>query len=368
MTSPEAIVDLRFRPLDVPLLEPFGIATGAQQLARNVLVELELGDGTIGLGEAAPFPAVNGETQEQVLSTLPAAVAPLLGLDAFRYRMVGEAARDVLSNTPSALAAVETALFDALGKVWRTSLWRFFGGADFALMTDVTVPTGDVEAARQSAERARRDGFLTLKIKVGGDDLDRDARRIRAIHEAAPDTSLILDANASLTAPDALKLLADAGRARGNIVLFEQPTAVDDWEGLARVEREGGVLVAADESARSPADVAGLARSRSVSVVNIKVTKAGLIAAWEMILAARAHGLELMIGGMVETELCMSTSACLAAGLGGFRFVDLDTPLFLAERPLRGGFEQSGPRLRVDGIGFGHGVAFEGAPHEGRTL
>lgn len=357
MSPPEAIVDLRFRPLDVPLLEPFGIATGAQHVARNVLVELELGDGTVGLGEAAPFPAVNGETQEQVLAALPAVVPRLLGLDAFRYRIVSEVAREVLSTTPSALAAVETALFDALGKAWRTSLWRFIGGVAPTLTTDVTVPTGDVETARTSAERARKTGFTTLKIKVGGNDLDRDARRIRAIHEAAPDASLILDANASLGARDALQLLTDAGPARSRIVLFEQPTAADDWDGLARVERDGGVPVAADESARSPADVASLARSRTVSVVNVKVTKAGLLAAWEMILLARAHGLELMIGGMVETELCMTTSACLAAGLGGFRFVDLDTPMFLAERPLRGGFEQNGPQLRVDRIGLGHGVA-----------
>jgi hypothetical protein len=64
----------------------------------------------------------------------------------------------------------------------------------------------------------------------------------------------------------------------------------------------------------------------------------------------------MMIGGMVETELSMTTSACLAAGIGGFRFVDLDTPLFMSERPLVGGFAQQGPRLDLSGITLGHGV------------
>jgi hypothetical protein len=64
-----------------------------------------------------------------------------------------------------------------------------------------------------------------------------------------------------------------------------------------------------------------------------------------------------MVGGMVETELCMSTSACFAAGLGGFAFVDLDTPLFMQSRPLRGGYEQRGARLTLGSIQAGHGVS-----------
>lgn len=350
------IVDLRFRAFDVPMREPFGIAGGAQEVARNVLVELELAGGVVGLGEAAPFPAVNGETQEHVLAALPAAQSALLGLDAARYRTVARRAQELLRGTPSALAAVETALFDALCRHAGMSLWTFFGGAEETLVTDITIPTGSVEDAERAATRAMSAGFRTLKIKVGGSDLDADARRLRAIHAHAPEAELLLDANASLTAQEALELLTAAGPARSKVRLFEQPTAADDWDGLAQVERDGGVPVAADESARSLAEVAELARRRAVSVINVKITKTGVLDAWQIFSTARAHGLDLMIGGMVETELCMTTSACLAAGFGGVRFVDLDTPLFLGERPLRGGFVQSGPELRVDGVRGGHGV------------
>lgn len=354
------IVSLEFRPFDVALREPFGIAGGAQLHAHNVLVELGLSNGVQGLGEAAPFPAVNGETQSDVLAATSDAQRALMGLDARRYRHVAHAAREVLGKVPSARAAVETALFDALCRSAGLSLWSFFGGDEPELETDITVPTGDAEHAHSSALRAAQAGFRTLKVKVGGAALALDVARLQAIHEAAPDAALILDANASLSAEAALELLAALGPLRRSVVLFEQPCAADDLAGLATVERDGAVPVAADESARSARDVARIAERKAASVVNIKIMKTGLVEAWDMIACARSHGLGLMVGGMVETELAMTTSACLAAGIGGFRFVDLDTPLFMAARPLAGGFAQHGPKLALSHIEAGHGVAFLG--------
>ena len=78
-----------------------------------------------------------------------------------------------------------------------------------------------------------------------------------------------------------------------------------------------------------------------------------------MIAAARGYNLGLMIGGMVESKLAMTVSACLAAGHGGFSFVDLDTPLFMKDAKTRGGFLQEGPLLRVSDIREGHGVEVE---------
>lgn len=355
------IRELTFTPFDVPLTEPFGIATGAQLVARNVIVRLVLDDGTVGLGEAAPFPAVNGETRELVLQRLPDAAHALVGLAAERYRVVGGAAREALAGVPSALAAVETALFDALCRSARISLWTFFGGAETELVTDITLPTGDAQRAREAAVRASRAGFETLKVKVGGVPLETDRARLLAIVQAAPQTQLLLDANASFTASQAIALLDSLGAERKRVILFEQPTAASDLEGLREVRERGSVPVAADESARSAADVVALARSGAVDCINVKIMKTGLLEAWDMIVTARHLSLTLMVGGMVETELAMTTSACLAAGLGGFRFVDLDTPLFMGPRPLTGGFEQVGPRLRIEPAFPGHGVLFSGA-------
>ena len=97
-------------------------------------------------------------------------------------------------------------------------------------------------------------------------------------------------------------------------------------------------------------------RSGAATVLNLKLMKHGIAEALDIAAVGRAAGLKLMIGGMVESVLAMTTSACLAAGLGGFSFVDLDTPLFLAENPFEGGFAQEGPRLDLAAIAAGHGV------------
>jgi L-Ala-D/L-Glu epimerase len=73
--------------------------------------------------------------------------------------------------------------------------------------------------------------------------------------------------------------------------------------------------------------------------------------------AARAAGLDLMIGGMIEGRMAIGASACFAAGIGGFAFVDLDTPLFLATDPFEGGYAQRGPEIDLGPIEAGHGAA-----------
>ena len=82
--------------------------------------------------------------------------------------------------------------------------------------------------------------------------------------------------------------------------------------------------------------------------------------ALEIIAIARGSGLGLMIGGMVETRLAMGFSAHLAAGTGAFRWVDLDTPLLLAEDPVRGGYDADGPRYRLGHVTAGHGGELAG--------
>lgn len=361
------IVETSAEPLEVELLEPFGIATGAQLAAENVLVRVRLDDGSLGLGEAAPFPAVNGETQADALGAVASVADALRGLDAGRWRHVAGVLREAIPRVPSARAAIESAVLDAVCRAAGLGLWRFFGGATPALVTDITIPTGSPAEARRAAERAGEQGFTTLKIKVGGAAFDHDVARLRAVVAAAPAARLILDANASLSADVAVALLDALGAARGQVALFEQPTPADDLDALGVVRELGRVAVAADESARSAGDVAAIARRRSADVVNIKIMKTGVAEALDMVAVARAHGLGLMVGGMVETTLAMGVSACLAGGVGGFDFVDLDTPLFLRNAPTEGGPERRGPRIRLDTGDTGHGVRVHSAdPQAGR--
>ena len=357
------IASIRAQRLDIPMRKAFGIAGGAQELAANVLVEVTLASGVRGWGEAAPLPAFNGETQAAAIDAIERVAPELVGADVRAFRQLGERIFERASASASAACAMETAVFDALARANGTSLRAFFGGAEEALVTDVTITTGSaLDAAREARQFAV---FGTLKIKVGGregHDVNLDVARVLAVHAARPDARLLLDANGGLSVHDAIHLASEL-RARGVVpALFEQPVAPGDWEALAEVRARSGLPIAIDESVTRPEDVIAAHRAGAADAANVKLMKSGIGRALDIVAAARACGLLPMIGGMVEARLAMGTSACLAAGLGGFAFIDLDTPLFLAEDPFLGGYVYRGESLDLRPIKLGHGCTPRAAP------
>lgn len=339
--------------VELELTEPFGISGGSQEKARIALVQVVLEDGTRGLGEAAPLPAYNGERLEDALAAIDAAKPGLVGASAACWRQRALELGAACARSPSARCAIETALCDALARRAGLSLYEWFGGcAPAQLVSDVTIPIMAPSAARDAAARWAAQGFRCLKVKIGGGaDLDR----VLAVHDGAPAARLVLDANAGLTARQAVALVEALGRAGVDVALFEQPVAAADWDGLVRVGAKA--RLALDESVVTARDaLEAVRRLGAPHVINVKLMKSGIAEALDIVAAARAGGMSLMIGGMLESSLAMSASACFAAGLGGFEFVDLDTPLFLLGSPLRGGFELRGDVIDVSAIRAGHGV------------
>ena len=358
MTAPFRLRACTATPLDLPLHAPFGISGGAQVAANNVLVTLELADGTRGYGEAAPLPPYNGETQAQALATLHTATAALLGREARDWRDVAATFRAQGGvRCGSAQCAFETALLDALTRRDGVPLGKFFGGAGTVLETDMTITTGSVAEAEAATRDIQARRIRLIKVKVGGPaGPEHDLARLTAIHALAPAAPLILDGNAGLSRADARTLVRGL-QARGIApLLLEQWLAKDDLDGLRALHEESGWPVAADEAVCTPSDARRVANAHAAQFINIKLMKAGIAAALDIVEVARGEGLGLMIGGNVESILAMTTSACFAAGLGGFHYADLDTPLFLATNPFRGGFTLDGGTIAIAGIAAGHGV------------
>ena len=346
--------------LDIPLFEPFGISGGAQAAANNVLVALELADGTRGYGEAAPLPPYNGETQRDALAVLEGARVWLRGREASleNWRLLaGEFRTRTGAVSGSAQCAFEMALLDALTRQRGTPLWKFFGATGTGLETDMTITTGSAEEAAGAARDIRARGIRMIKVKVGGKlGPAHDLARIAAIHEVAPDSPLILDGNAGVSRAAANELVRGL-KSRGiTPALLEQWLAKDDLAGARALVAESGWLVAADESVTSAVDARRVVAERAAGVINIKLMKAGLAEALDIVAVAKSAGLGLMIGGNVESILAMTVSACFAAGRGGFTFADLDTPLFLASNPFDGGYALDGGKISVAHIAAGHGV------------
>ena len=351
--APTSIASIETQVLELELTEPFGISGGSQEVAQIAVVHVTLADGTRGSGEAAPLPAYNGERVEHAVAAVEAARPGLLGTNAAAWRQRAADVAAACGKSASARCALEMALCDALARRAGLSLYDWFGGrAPAELVSDVTIPIVPPSAARHAAERWWARGFRCLKVKIGGGE---DLERILAVHEGAPQAALLLDANGGLSAESAVALIDALERAGVPIALFEQPVPAADWEGLARVGAR--VRVALDESVVNAREaLVAVQRLGAPHVINVKIMKSGVVAALDVVAAARAGGMSLMIGGMLESSLAMSASACFASGLGGFEFVDLDTPLFIVASPFQGGFVLRADIIDVSVIGEGHGV------------
>jgi L-Ala-D/L-Glu epimerase len=360
--SPTRVRMMRVVPLNIALSAPFGISRGALETAANVLVGVELADGTMGYGEAAPFPAYNGETQAAALGALSRAAAWIPGRDASDWRaLAAQSGAWGGSACGSARCALETALIDAVARRDGVPLWRLFGGAGTELKTDMTVTTGSPAEAAEAARMIRQRGIRVIKAKVGAPGGSAaDLERISAILGAAPGSPLVLDGNAGMGRSQARELVRGL-RERGiTPALLEQWLPKDDLEGMRLLGAESGWTVAADESVATAEDAERAVAARAAAVFNIKLMKAGVLEALKVVEVARAGGIGLMIGGNVESILGMTASACFAAGLGGFEFADLDTPFFMAENPFEGGYRVDGDRVSVAHIAAGHGVSPRG--------
>jgi len=325
------LVSVTTEPLAIPLLDPFVIATARVDHTTSVRVDVVVeheGQPFRGRGEAAALHPVTHEHVDEIATSVQEVAPALLGraLDRDLTLLAG-----VLADRPVARAGLEQALLDAVACAQGVPVHALLapGSRRMPLVTDVTLPILPVERMVALAVGHRAAGFTAFKVKVGKDE-DHDRAALAAIARAVPDARFRLDANAALSAEQALALLRDL---RGlTLECFEQPCARDDLDGMAHVTAEGGVPVIADESVRDLADLERIVERRAAHGVNLKRVKSGgMLPALAIGRAARAAGLTVMVGAMVETWLGLYGMAHVAVALGGADFVDLDTAFLLAE-------------------------------------
>lgn len=353
------IVDISVGPLSVPLREPFVIASGRIDATRAVLVKVVLegpsGSLSMGLGEAAALPPVTREDQPDLLTELSAAAVVLSDAEVGPLGALDALLDDALPDQPVARAGLECALLDALARYGQRPLCELLAGAaPRTLTTDMTLPIGEPEHMAELAVVHRRSGFNTFKVKVGK-SIDDDLRALELVAQRVPDARFRVDANGGYSADEALALLAGAERLRLRLECFEQPCARADLAGMAAVTAATAIPVVADESVASLADLAQVQRAGAASGVNLKLVKSGgMLRALSIGQRARALGMPIMCGGMVETRLGMTAMGHVACALGGVEFVDLDTAFLLAQDPFRGGYTAAGAELTFsDSPGLG---------------
>jgi L-Ala-D/L-Glu epimerase / N-acetyl-D-glutamate racemase len=344
-TSSFAIAKVECWPVDIPITDPFVVATGARTVAQNVFVRVTLSNGAQGYGEAAPFPEVGGENREKCLTALQQLSNALLGRSAADYKDIGRLLFEQAPTHPAARCGLEIACLDAFCRASNTPMWQFWGSADVReYESDITIPICDLDKTLSLARGWYAKGFRLFKMKVGK-DVAEDIRRLEAVHKALPGITFIGDGNQGFSRKDCLTFANGIKTFGGTMVLLEQPVLRDDLDSLAAIRRETGIPVAADESVRSLKDAREIVKHAAADFINIKIMKTGVAEAVEIASFTKRAGLRLMIGGMVESRIAMGCSFSLVLGLGGFEILDLDTPLLLASDPVRGGYQYQGPRL-----------------------
>ena len=343
---PSIITRIEYWPVDIRMTDPFVVATGARTVAENVFLRVTLANGTQGYGEAAPFPEVGAETRESCLLALHRLSQTVLGRSAENFKEVGRLLAEQAYAYPAARCGLETAVIDASCRATHIPMWQLWGAVDVREHeTDITIPITDLDNTVALARGWYAKGFRLFKMKVGN-DVESDIRRLEAVHRALPGISFIGDGNQGFSRQECLTFGQGVKKFGGTMVLLEQPVVRDDLDSMAAIRRETGIPVAADESVRSLADAKEVVARGAADYVNIKIMKTGVVEAMEIASFAKASGLKLMIGGMLETRIAMGCSFSLVLGLGGFDVLDLDTPLLLANDPVGGGYRYEGARLQ----------------------
>jgi L-Ala-D/L-Glu epimerase len=318
-------VELRAEPLDLKLLHPFRISRGVQEYARTLIVEVTHGEVT-GIGEAAPDGGgYYGEKRETMLAALDY-LAAQLGDDPFLHEDIMRGLDRALHHgNGAAKAAIDMALYDLAGKLLGVPVYRLLGLNPSC--TPVSSYTIAIDTPEHMAQRATAaSDYPILKIKVGTDD---DVARVRAIREVS-DATLRVDANAAWPPKEAIRRIHEL--AEFGIEFVEQPVAAGDLEGLRFVRERAPVPIIADESCVTLEDVPRVASC--VDGINIKLAKCGGIRhALDMIHAARAHHLQVMLGCMISSSISITAAAHLAPLVD---YADLDGALLVADDPYEG--------------------------------
>jgi L-alanine-DL-glutamate epimerase-like enolase superfamily enzyme len=326
-------VELTARKATLKLAETFVIARGAEDEVEVVQVEIRH-DGVSGFGEAAPIDRY-GESAASALQWLDAVS---LGDDPF-------ALDEVFAGLPpgeyAARAAVDGALYDLQGKLVDKPVYSLLGVRRLGPPTSWTVWLGDPDDMARRAEKAVARGFRRLKLKLGGRD-GLDVERVRAVR-AVTDLPLQCDVNEYWTFDEALEYLPQL-----ELEYCEQPLPAGDDRG-PELKRRSPIPIYVDEDCHTLADVAGCAER--AHGVNIKLAKSGGIReAVRIVHAARALGLGVMLGCMVESGLGIAAGAHVASLMD---HVDLDGNLLLARDPWPGVAFERGIQVPSDRAGLG---------------
>ena len=322
-------------PVEMPLAGTFTSAGIAKQVTKCVVIRLTGTGGVTGISSIEPSAAAKSPgTAAELAAILRERIASaVVGRDALNIHKLMELLDNLAPTQPGAGAAVEMACIELAAQLHGVPLHTYLGGA---VMPEVQfngwIGALPPDEAAKEALRWQKAGFKSAKIKVGGGGIQADHDRVAAVRAAVGGSmQLRIDANCLYDADTSLQLCALVKPY--NLQLFEQPAPKEDFAGLAKVRKLGGIPIMADESVSDHASLMRVIKEGAADYVKFGIKQAGgILRAQHMIATAEAAGIPCVIGhgfGLDPSTMaeCMlsATSRNVLAGLecvGPLKVVD----------------------------------------------
>ena len=323
-------------PLALPLKHPFKIARGEETVAHTVLFRLHDGEFE-GIGEATPIERYH-ETPQTVEAWFRE--HPLATNDPMRRETLIDAA-----IPPAARAGLDLAAYDLAGKRLGVPLYELLGlDPGKTPYTSFTIGIGDTETTLKKL--AEIGDHPVLKVKLGLGSASAQIETIAAIRDRYTGT-IRIDANEGWSVESAIAILAEL--ATYEIEFCEQPIPAGNPQGLRAIREASKVPIVTDEDSIDASSLASLIGC--VDGVNVKLAKTGGIrGALAMIHTARALGMKLMLGCMVESSIAASAAAHLSPLVD---WADIDGPFLISDDPFVGVTYAGGKLVLPNAPGLG---------------
>ncbi|HEY8298809.1 MAG TPA: dipeptide epimerase, partial [Candidatus Baltobacteraceae bacterium] len=327
---------LSIEKLELPLVHPFKIARGVEEVARTAVFHLNWQDRE-GLGESVPIPRY-GESVESVMTYF--AQHPVRGSNPY---LLDELLASAIP--PAARCGLDLALHDLIGKDCGKPLYALLG-LDPAKtpLTSFTIGIGDPDLTLQKV--AEIGDHPVMKVKLGLGNVREEVETIALIRSKYTGT-IRIDANEGWDAEQAVAVLKELERY--DIEFCEQPIKAGHPEQLRYIKERSSIPIVTDEDSLDARDLPKLIGC--VDGVNVKLAKTGGIrGAIAMIHTARALGMKIMLGCMVESQISASAAAQISPLVD---WADIDGPFLTKSDPFSGITYDRGKIVLPDGPGLG---------------
>ncbi|ULQ53763.1 dipeptide epimerase [Flavihumibacter fluvii] len=343
-------------PMNMALTKPYTIAFETTTAVENVFLEIELGNGIIGIGAASPSKHVIGESIEDTLSNLQSeALQQFTGRDIREFRQLIFETASMFPKHSATRTAIDIALHDAFGQFLGVPVVDFYGRKHHSLPTSVTIGIMNVEDTIAEATAFKAAGFTILKIKTGL-NLEEDMERCIKLREKFGQYFTIrVDANQGYNSRETIEFARKTSML--GLELIEQPMPVGHEAEMQQLPGDIRKIIACDESLKDPISALALVNPPATcGIFNIKLMKCGgLLGAFEIATIAAAAKIDLFWGCFDESIASITAALHAAFACQNTRYIDLDGSLDLAEDLVSGGFILNKGNMSIgNAAGFGY--------------